>query len=218
MRFTCHRDSRLRGNDGKGAGMTTRRGNVYGFGNNKMLKNKIHIMTGKYKRKSISFVDLADLRPTGARVRKTLFDWLRYDIYGKVCLDLFAGSGVLGFEAISNGAKELYMVENNYKVYQNLKRNSDEFVEDIHVINKDSIQFVKNNDKVFDMVFFDPPFNGDIYLELDWFLNVIPMSSGAYVYVELSAGTKLPTVTNFEIKRAKRYSMVEFYLLEKKYE
>jgi len=77
----------------------------------KILKNQVKIIGGQWKRKNVSFVDTPGLRPTPIRVRETLFNWLDQDLTGKVCLDLFSGSGVIGFESLSRGASSVVMVE-----------------------------------------------------------------------------------------------------------
>jgi 16S rRNA (guanine966-N2)-methyltransferase len=80
------------------------------------MKNKLRIIAGNWRSRQIIFDNIEGLRPTPARVRETLFNWLQDDIIGSRCLDLYAGSGVLSFEAASRGAKQVVQVEQNLKV------------------------------------------------------------------------------------------------------
>lgn len=82
----------------------------------------VKIISGKWQRKSIDFIDAPGLRPTPNRVRETLFNWLAFELAGASVLDLFAGSGILSFEALSRGAKSASLVEFNQSVYQQLLR------------------------------------------------------------------------------------------------
>ena len=79
-------------------------------------RNRVRIIGGAWRSRLISFPSSKDLRPTPDRVRETLFNWLGQDLTGKTCLDLFAGSGALGFEAASRGARRVVMVENDATV------------------------------------------------------------------------------------------------------
>ncbi|MCE7916986.1 MAG: 16S rRNA (guanine(966)-N(2))-methyltransferase RsmD, partial [Nitrosomonas sp. PRO5] len=82
--------------------------------------DRIRIIGGQWRSRLIQFADDELLRPTPDRVRETLFNWLGQDLTGKICLDLFAGSGALGFEAASRGAKQVTMIEQNMKAVRNL--------------------------------------------------------------------------------------------------
>src|SRR3979490_1942798 len=78
--------------------------------------NSVRIIGGEWRRRLIHFPGAADLRPTPDRVRETLFNWLGQDLTGETCLDLFAGSGALGFEAASRGARQVVMVERDAQI------------------------------------------------------------------------------------------------------
>jgi 16S rRNA (guanine966-N2)-methyltransferase len=88
------------------------------------VQNKLRIIGGIWRSRNITFVDAPGLRPTPARVRETLFNWLQNDLMGRRCLDLYAGSGALGFEAASRGAKSVIQVENNGLACRALKENA----------------------------------------------------------------------------------------------
>ena len=125
-----------------------------------LVKQSIQIIGGKYRRKKINFPDIANLRPTASRIRETIFNWLMHDIRDATCLDGFAGSGALGFEAISRGAKSVTFVEKNPAINKALQKTALSFAEDdIKIINSDLEKFLKNTSTQFDIIFLDPPFN-----------------------------------------------------------
>ena len=126
----------------------------------KTVKNQVKIIGGKWKRKNISFVDAPSLRPTPSRVRETLFNWLDQDLTGKVCLDLFSGSGVIGFESLSRGALSVVMVEKSPQVYKMIQENKKLLqAEKAQVHFMDALMFLQKNNIKFDIIFCDPPFN-----------------------------------------------------------
>ena len=123
------------------------------------MSGKLRIIGGEWRSRHIVFDDAPGLRPTPARVRETLFNWLQLDVANSRCLDLFAGSGALGFEAASRGAKHVLMVENNPKTCQKLKENCRLLSCDtVDVVQNDVQLFIKNCDESFDLIFLDPPF------------------------------------------------------------
>ncbi|MDP1665373.1 MAG: 16S rRNA (guanine(966)-N(2))-methyltransferase RsmD [Methylobacter sp.] len=124
------------------------------------MKNKLRIIGGDWRSRQLSFVDAPGLRPTPARVRETLFNWLQYEIFGKQCLDLYAGSGALGFEAASRGAKSVIQVENNVQACHCLKDNALALsaTDRIKVVQSDVLRYLAGDAQAFDVVFLDPPF------------------------------------------------------------
>ena len=124
------------------------------------MTNKLRIIGGEWRSRVIVFDDAPGLRPTPSRVRETLFNWLQADVAGSRCLDLFAGSGALGFEAASRGAKHVLQVENNAKTCQKLKENATALKADqIEVVQADVLSFLQGCRESFDLIFLDPPFN-----------------------------------------------------------
>ncbi len=128
-----------------------------------MLKlNSIQIIGGKWRNSKINFVDVKGLRPTPNRIRETLFNWLQFDIIGSSVLDLFAGSGSLAFEALSRGASSATLVEINNIAYRQLQKQLLSFdnQSNIDIIKQDFNDYINNNNnKKFDYIFLDPPFN-----------------------------------------------------------
>jgi len=132
------------------------------------------------------------LRPTPDRVRETLFNWLGQTLYGRSCLDLFAGSGVLGFEAASRGAEQVVLVENNQAVFRALKDNVSKLAcSNVSVRHQDGLKFALGDTRGlaiqrFDVIFLDPPFQSDYLPRL---LELLPqrLNENGVVYVETGA-------------------------------
>ena len=149
-----------------------------------MIQNKVRIIGGVWRSCSISFPDNADLRPTPDRVRETLFNWLGQDLSGKTCLDLFAGSGALGFEAASRGAARVVMVETSPRVLQSLQASAQKLgAKQIELVAGDALKFMASDRRQFDVIFLDPPYRLGLLLEL---LSLLPshLAEGGMVYAE----------------------------------
>lgn len=135
------------------------------------MKQSIRIIGGQFRGKKISFPDQADLRPTPDRVRETLFNWLMHDIRGAKCLDAFAGSGALGLEAFSRGARHVTLIEFTASAYAQLKKTVLGFSSSqLTILQADTCEYLKRvllspEEEPFDIVFFDPPFNKPHLLE-----------------------------------------------------
>src|SRR3954462_9380581 len=120
---------------------------------------KIRIIGGESRGRRIAVPERRDLRPTPDRVRETLFNWLGQTLEEKSCLDLFAGSGALGFEAASRGAARVVMVENDRAVLSVLKKTSELIgAKQVHLVLADAFDYLGRGDERFDVVFLDPPF------------------------------------------------------------
>lgn len=124
----------------------------------KPATSQLRIIGGQWKRRSLSFLAIEDLRPTPDRVRETVFNWLQFDIRGKRCLDMFAGSGALGAEALSRGAESCVFIEKNAAQAQYLKQGLQHFGHTPTVLVGDSLQLLTQQKTVFDVVFLDPPY------------------------------------------------------------
>lgn len=160
-------------------------------------KNEVRIIAGQWRGRHLNFPAVAGLRPTPGVVRETLFNWLRAEVVGSRCLDLFAGSGALGFEAASRGAARVIEVEANPKVAQALKRNIAMLEAlQMEVITADVERFLRRSPEApFDQVFLDPPFGEGWVgpcceaLELgNW------LTPGARIYVEAERALQTPPV------------------------
>lgn len=121
----------------------------------------MRVITGTAKGKSLKTLDGLEVRPTVARVKEAVFSSLQFDIEGRLVLDLFAGSGQLGIEALSRGAKDCCFVDNSKEALNIINRNIDNcgLKDKATVISDDSFSFLKRTDRKFDIAFLDPPYN-----------------------------------------------------------
>lgn len=123
------------------------------------MRNELRIIGGRWRSRRIRFAPEPGLRPTPARVRETVFNWLQHHVAGAVCLDLYAGSGALGFEAVSRGAARVVQVERNPKVCAVLKQSCAMLdAGQINVVCAQALKFLSGQPEAFDLVFLDPPF------------------------------------------------------------
>lgn len=155
------------------------------------------------------------LRPTPDRARETLFNWLQTVIQGARCLDLFAGSGALSFEALSRGAGEVVMVEQNEGQVRHLQQQAQILeAENVRIIRADGVSWLASNHSGFDIVFLDPPFGKGLLTEV---CNVLikgkHLRSGARVYVECEPGLDFNN-ENFQIIKHSQAGQVQYMLLE----
>jgi 16S rRNA (guanine966-N2)-methyltransferase len=129
-------------------------------GNRSAAAGTLRVIGGKYRSRRIRVPERPGLRPTPDRVRETLFNWLGQDLSGLACLDLFAGSGALGFEAASRGAARVVLVETDRVTLSELERSRDALdASQVEVVRSDAHAFLKSGGGVrFDVVFLDPPF------------------------------------------------------------
>ena len=150
------------------------------------------------------------MRPTPDRVRETLFNWLGQSLDGLTCLDLFAGSGALGFEAASRGAARVVMVEHDRVAFQALRKTVEILnTKNIHLVLDDAFSYLKKSGETFDVVFLDPPFRQNA---LPAVFRALKTKRGMRVYVE-SGEPAAPGAAWQELKRA-RAGQVSYQLLE----
>jgi len=174
---------------------------------------RVRIIGGAWRKSVLRFPARPDLRPTPDRVRETLFNWLGQELHGKVCLDLYSGSGALGFEAASRGAARAVLVERDRAAVSALRANAERLAaQTIEVIPADAMAFIACVQERFDVVFLDPPFRQNAHADV---LGRLPriLKPGARVYVE----APLPVETDKdwrELKRS-RAGQVNFQLLER---
>lgn len=154
----------------------------------KKISNQIRIIGGRYRGKKLSFPATEGLRPTPDRIRETLFNWLMHDIGGARCLDAFAGSGALGFEAYSRGAMHVVLIEKNLAVARNLQvivetlSNSSKLT----VISRSVLDYLHAlSNESFDIIFWDPPFaQPDLYQGISLLEHSNILVEGGLLYVE----------------------------------
>lgn len=185
--------------------------------------NQLRIIGGEWRGRKLRFPDAPNLRPTPDRVRETIFNWLMPVIHGARCLDLFAGSGALGLEALSRGAAFTLFVDSHKKVTQALQAhlellNANDKAE---VNQNDSIKFLKNpcdiKDHAYDLVFLDPPYH------LDLMEKAIPLleehnwlTPNAMLYLEIEKRQSLPELPgNWEKLKEKTAGEVNYFLFQR---
>jgi 16S rRNA (guanine966-N2)-methyltransferase len=173
----------------------------------------VRIIGGQYRRRLLDFPDSAGLRPTPDRVRETLFNWLGQDLPGWVCLDLFAGSGALGFEAASRGAGRVIMIERDLRAISALEKNRDVLgATQVDILRADALAWLENSRETFDLIFVDPPFDSGLAATVLTDL-ARHLKSGGQAYIEQAAPVIAPT--GLIIHRSGRAGRSHFALLIK---
>lgn len=168
--------------------------------------NKLRIIGGRWRGRKLGFPDLPGLRPTGDRLRETLFNWLSPVIVDARCLDLFAGSGALGLEAVSRGAASATLVERSNEACQSLRQHRQTLAagDAIEIVQADALQWLQQTPpRPFDIVFLDPPFDSPL-LEASTTLLAAPgwLASGARIYMESAKAQMPPDPANWELLRS----------------
>jgi len=159
-----------------------------------MASNEVRIIGGLWRGRKLRFPSTEGLRPTLGRVRETLFNWLGPRIPDAACLDLFAGSGALGFEALSRGAASVTFVERNRKAAAALKSNAQMLgAAGVEVIVKPAASFLRTaGTRRWDIVFFDPPFDDHVAPGLLEAVRADALAPGGVIYVEGARRNPLP--------------------------
>ncbi len=154
-------------------------------------RGQVRIIAGSLRGSKLPVPELDGLRPTSDRARETLFNWLQNDIAGAQVLDLFAGSGALGFEAASRGAEVVVLVERNPIAMTSLVETKNRLKTDnVEVIHADALAWLpQQSGKAFNLVFLDPPFATDIWPVL-WPLLTSVLANSAKLYIELPVERK----------------------------
>lgn len=148
----------------------------------KIQSQQLRIIGGQWRSRRLRFPAVDGLRPTMDRVRETVFNWLQYEVEGARALDAFAGSGALGFEALSRGAKEVIFLEKHPSAALQLRENLAVLqASNAQVWAGDALLWLQQNPEPFDLVFLDPPFGKDLLQPAIDALRLLP---GALVYVE----------------------------------
>jgi len=152
-------------------------------------KNSVRIISGQWRSRRISFLDKPDVRPTPDRVRETLFNWLGDTIAGARCLDLFAGSGALGFEAASRGAAHVTLVDTDLAICKMLAEQKTLLqATQIDIVQQEALSYLQNATVKFDLLFIDPPFASELYNDvLATLLSRQLITHNSLLYIESAA-------------------------------
>ncbi|MCG9099133.1 16S rRNA (guanine(966)-N(2))-methyltransferase RsmD [Laribacter hongkongensis] len=178
--------------------------------NSNSYQNRVRIIGGEYRRRVLEFPDQPGLRPTPDRVRETVFNWLGQDLTGQSVLDLFAGSGAMGFEAASRHAARVVMIEKARPVARQLQANARLLgCGRIHVVEADALHWLAQVRESFDVIVMDPPFATDLLAQ------ALPrvaacLAPRGVVYVEAET---LPDLAGWDVWRQGRAGKVSFALL-----
>jgi 16S rRNA (guanine966-N2)-methyltransferase len=179
-------------------------------------RNSVRIIAGAWRGRRVHFPDLPELRPTPDRVRETLFNWLQHSIAGTRCLDLFAGSGALGLEALSRGAREVVFVEQFQPAARSLEEQLIRFggAGKGRVMTMGAARFLRTPPQPFQIAFLDPPFGKDALAEYipmldqgDW------LAVGSLVYLENERVAGVPPLpAHWELLKSKSAGEVGYHL------
>jgi len=158
---------------------------IWGLYVQKTGPGHVRIIAGSHRGSKLPIVGVAGLRPTGDRVRETVFNWLQQKIAGRRVLDAFAGSGALGFEAASRGAASVVLLEFSREAAQSLRETAKRLAfENVQIIETDALAWMNTATAgPFDLVFLDPPFSGADWPAI-WARVTAVLAEHAYVYVE----------------------------------
>jgi len=196
-------------------------------GKPRTASHQVRIIGGQWKRTPLTVADGDGLRPTPDRVRETVFNWINHVIDGNwdrmACLDAFAGTGVLGFEAASRGAQQVLMIENFGPALREIAATKDKLKADqIELVRGDALvtmQSLQRRQQQFDLIFLDPPYHQN------WLDRAVPLCASllrrdGLLYVEsevaLTAEDGPDWLQNWEILRADQAGMVFYHLLQAK--
>ena len=178
-------------------------------------RNAVRIVGGEWRGRLLRFPAVPGVRPTPDRVRETLFNWLQQRVIGSRCLDLFAGSGALGLEALSRGAAHVVFVDVEAAVTRYLLEQLRNFGSDrAEVVRSDAVRYLDAPARAFDLVFLDPPFDSAVLPEIcrrlergGW------LTPGGFVYLEAPAAAGPPELpAGWTLLKSKRAGEVGYHL------
>lgn len=181
-------------------------------------RNQLRLIAGTWRGRKLPFAPVPGLRPTPDRMRETLFNWLSPVIRGARCLDLFAGSGALGFEAASRGAAEVILVDNHADVVRSLQQQIEILdAQVVSVVQAGCNRYLEGQAQPMDIVFLDPPYREGLLpgcigqLESgNW------LAEEAWIYLETASGSRLELPANWEIHRSKSGGQVSSQLIRRR--
>jgi 16S rRNA (guanine966-N2)-methyltransferase len=180
------------------------------------MGNSVRIIGGAWRGRRVTFPDLPGLRPTPDRVRETLFNWLQHSLTGAKCLDLFAGSGALGLEALSRGASEVVFIEQAPAAARNLREQLTRLkgLENAKIIEMGAARYLRGAQQLFDIVFMDPPFGQDALAQYVPQLEAGGwVSTGSLVYLENERAAGVPRLpSHWDVLKSKSAGEVGYHL------
>ena len=182
-------------------------------------RNQLRIIGGEFGSRRLRFPDGKGLRPTADRVRETLFNWLQGQLHGRRVLDLFAGSGALGIEALSRGAAEVVFVERARAAAQQLRDNLTllQAADRAQVVHGDALRWLAQDRRAFDLVLLDPPFADGLLPQVCQALESGGhLAAAAWIYLEQDSAQAWPALPpNWQLHREGRAGQAAFRLMHR---
>jgi 16S rRNA (guanine966-N2)-methyltransferase len=180
-------------------------------------RSTVRIIGGQWRSRRLEFPERDGLRPTPDRVRETVFNWLAPRLAGARCLDLFAGSGAFGFEALSRGAARAVLVERDAKALTALHDNRQRLqAETAEIVAGDALEFLNRPVEPFDIVFLDPPYASGLLApclarlaERGW------VRPGGFIYLEAPEGQPPALPAGWTLMRSKTAGQVGYHLAQR---
>ena len=176
----------------------------------------MRVISGKYRGKKLKEFELETTKPTIDRVKEAIFNLIQFEVVDAVVLDLFSGTGALGIEAVSRGAKRVYLVDKNLEAIKIINENLKGIEGNYQVIKKDYFDFLSTSNEKFDVVLLDPPYKTEYGLDaIRVLIEKDLLADNAIIIFETSVENKSNIELNgFDIK-TKKYGTVLVYKIEK---
>jgi 16S rRNA (guanine966-N2)-methyltransferase len=177
-------------------------------------RGEVRIIGGAWRSRRLAFPASDGLRPTPDRVRETVFNWLAPHLPGAACLDLFAGSGAFGFEALSRAAARAVLVEKRLEVVAALRHNREQLkAEHADIVHADAADFLRGPAAAFDVVFLDPPYAGGLLAPCIELLETRGwLQPDAFIYLEALHGETPALPATWQLVRSKTAGQVGYHL------
>ena len=183
-------------------------------------RNSVRIIAGDFRSRKLGFPDVPGLRPTADRIRETLFNWVREQIPGETCLDMFAGSGAIGFEALSRGAARVVFIEKDQRASRSIAENIQLLeVANAKIVCDNALHWLvqQDNQKAqFGLVFIDPPFSEKlVYSACEHLQSSGLLKTGGKIYIETEdALIESAMPSDWKRLKSKKAGSVLYYLYE----
>lgn len=185
-----------------------------------MVNHHVRIIAGYWRGKHIPVPDKEMVRPTGDRIRETLFNWLGSRLHNASCLDLFAGSGILGLEALSRGAAQVTFVDSDAQVIRSLEKivgslHLDKNKVSVSLLNQDALLPIIPKPNPYDIIFLDPPFQSDLLSQCIPLLKQYAYEKpGTRIYIEMQHAHTLNLPLHWHCIKQGKAGHVEYQLIE----
>lgn len=179
-------------------------------------KGSIRIISGKHRGRKLPVLMAEGLRPTTDRVKETVFNWLMPYMHESICLDCFAGSGGLGFEALSRGAKDVTLIELNKAAAQQLEQNKTLLkANNITIENTNTLTYLEKCTQKFSIAFIDPPFRKGLIEQTINLLNNNRLEPNALIYIEMESEEEIKAIpNNWQLLKEKKAGQVAYRLYQ----